>query len=252
MREIKNYIKVQSLEEAYDLNQVKTNCIIAGMLWVRTSAAPMGTAIDISGLGLDKIEENEKEIRIGAMVSLRSLELNKSINDYSNNAVKTAVKDIVGVQFRNLATVGGSIWGRFGFSDVLTVFLCMDTYVELYKGGIIPLTDFIEMPKDRDILLSIIVKKQPSRFSYMAVRNQSTDFPILTCAIAKMETEYRIAIGARPMAATLFKADTDMEEIASYVSDNIKTGSNSRGSAGYRKHLAKVLIERCLDQIGEC
>ena len=36
-----------------------------------------------------------------------------------------------------MATVGGSIWGRFGFSDVLTVFLAMDSYVELYKGGIV-------------------------------------------------------------------------------------------------------------------
>ena len=38
---------------------------------------------------------------------------------------------------RSMATVGGSIWGRFGFSDVLTVFLAMDSYVELYKGGIV-------------------------------------------------------------------------------------------------------------------
>ncbi|MFR6443921.1 MAG: hypothetical protein ACLUPB_15335 [Agathobacter rectalis] len=26
------------------------------------------------------------------------------------------------MQFRNVATVGGSIWGRFGFSDVMTIF----------------------------------------------------------------------------------------------------------------------------------
>ena len=34
-----------------------------------------------------------------------------------------------------MSTVGGSIWGRYGFSDVLTLFLAMDTWVELYKGG---------------------------------------------------------------------------------------------------------------------
>ena len=56
------------------------------------------------------------------------------MNTYTHDAVKNAVKDIVGVQFRNMATIGGSIWGRFGFSDVLTVFLAMDSYVELYKA----------------------------------------------------------------------------------------------------------------------
>ncbi|MCQ2553757.1 MAG: FAD binding domain-containing protein, partial [Clostridia bacterium] len=139
MREIRNYVKVQSLEEAYQLNQTKSNHIIGGMLWLRTSKLAMGTAIDLCNLGLDKIEETKEQFSIGAMVSLRALELNKALNEYSNNGVRDAVKDIVGVQFRNMATVGGSIWGRFGFSDVLTVFLSMDTYVELYKGGIMPL-----------------------------------------------------------------------------------------------------------------
>ena len=67
------------------------------------------------------------------MVSLRQLETDTGLNAYTQGAVKDAVKDIVGVQFRNLATVGGSIWGRFGFSDVLTVFLAMDTEVELFQ-----------------------------------------------------------------------------------------------------------------------
>ena len=65
--------------------------------------------------------------------------------------MKAAVKDIVGVQFRNMATVGGSLWGRFGFSDVLSVFLALDSYVELYKGGIVHLREFAKMPYDRDI-----------------------------------------------------------------------------------------------------
>ena len=51
-----------------------------------------------------------------------------------NGAFKEALRHIVGVQFRNTATVGGSVFPRYGFSDVLTVFASVDTYVELYKG----------------------------------------------------------------------------------------------------------------------
>ena len=75
-----------------------------------------------------------------------------------------------------MATIGGSIWGRFGFSDVLTVFLAMDSYVELYKGGIVSMADFVSMKMDNDILIRVIVKKRACQIAYMAVRNQSTDF----------------------------------------------------------------------------
>ena len=129
---IQKYVRAQSLEEAWQLNQNKRNRILGGMLWMRLGKGTVGTAIDLCDLGLDIIEETEDQFSIGAMATLRDLELHEGLNTYSANALRNAVKDIVGVQFRNMATVGGSIWGRFGFSDVLTVFLALDSYVELY------------------------------------------------------------------------------------------------------------------------
>ena len=35
MLNIQNYIKVESLDEAYELNQKKNNKIIGGMMWMR-------------------------------------------------------------------------------------------------------------------------------------------------------------------------------------------------------------------------
>lgn len=43
------------------------------------------------------------------MVTLRQIELHEGLNTWSQGAVKESVTHIVGVQFRNLATVGGSI-----------------------------------------------------------------------------------------------------------------------------------------------
>lgn len=120
---IQNYVRARSLEEAWQLNQNKRSRILGGMLWLRLGSGTVNTAIDLCNLGLDTIEETQEQFSIGAMVTLRDLELHPGLNDYSHHAVADAVKDIVGVQFRNMATVGGSIWGRFGFSDVLTVFL---------------------------------------------------------------------------------------------------------------------------------
>ena len=112
------------------------------------------------------------------MVTLRDLELDPGLNSYTDGAARESVRHIVGVQFRNLATVGGSIYGRYGFSDVLTMFLTMDSYVELYKGGIVSMADFVSMKMDNDILIRVIVKKRACQIAYMAVRTRA---PIFQC-----------------------------------------------------------------------
>ena len=170
MLNIREYVKVQSLEEAYELNQKRTNKVIGGMLWMKMGSRNIQKAIDLSGLGLDKIEETEEEFRIGCMTTLRDLELHPGLEAYTGGAMKESLRHIVGVQFRNLATVGGSIFGRFGFSDVLTLFLGLDTDVELYKGGIVPLSEFAWSKRDNDILVGLIVKKRPVQIVYQSLR----------------------------------------------------------------------------------
>ena len=257
---IQKYVRAQSLEEAWQLNQNKRSRILGGMLWMRLGKGSVGTAIDLCDLGLNTIEETEEQFSIGAMVTLRDLETHKGLNDYSGGAVANAVKDIVGVQFRNLATVGGSIWGRFGFSDVLTVFLAMDTYVELYMGGIIPLEQFNNMKKDNDILVRVIVKKTPCKIVYTAMRAQRTDFPVLACAVSCLNGEYRASVGARPARAQIYRDESKLvtaavtEEnaaaFAAFVAEKAPTEGNVRGSAAYRTHLIQVLVKRCMLELG--
>ena len=200
MMTIREYKRAESLEEAWQLNQKKNNRVIGGMIWLKMEKINVGTAIDLSGLGLDTIEETEEQFSIGAMVTLRQLELDAGLAAYTNGAVRESVRHIVGVQLRNLATVGGSIYSRFGFSDVLTLFLALNASVELYKGGIVPLAEYAARPYDRDILVRLIVKKENAEFFYQSVRNSQTDIPVLTCAAARLADGcYRIAIGARPL-----------------------------------------------------
>lgn len=109
------YVRAQSLDEAYELYQKKPNFVLGGMLWLKMKNKTLGTAIDLCDLGLDQIDEDENEFRIGAYATLRQIETHEALNAYTHGAIAESVRHIVGVQFRNVATVGGSIWGRFGF-----------------------------------------------------------------------------------------------------------------------------------------
>ena len=121
------YVRAESLEEAYGLYQKKIILFSAVCSGSKMRKRPFGTAIDLSDLGLDQIEEDEKEFRIGAYVSLRELETNEALNAYTKGAFAESVKHIVGVQFRNVATVGrqplGTLW-IFGCDDDLPCHGC--------------------------------------------------------------------------------------------------------------------------------
>ena len=256
MLNIQTYVRAKSLEEAYTLNQKRNARVLGGMLWLKMASNTVGTAIDLCELGLDTIEEDETGFTLGAMATLRMLEQHPGLATYTQNAAAKAVQDIVGVQFRNMATVGGSVWGRFGFSDVLTLLLAADARVNLYKAGTLPIETFAVMPYDRDLLVSVTVPKyRDAAFAYKAMRIQRTDLPVLNCALARLDGEYRLAVGARPGKAVLLRDENGLladgitpesaAAFAAYAAQNVPTGANARGSAEYRTHLVEVLTRRC-------
>ena len=107
MLKIKSYVKVNSIEEAYELNQKKTAIVLGGMVWLKMGNRNISTAIDLSGLGLAGIQETDEEFVIGCMTTLRELETDKRLNEYTQGAVRESVRHIVGVQFRLSAAVSG-------------------------------------------------------------------------------------------------------------------------------------------------
>lgn len=248
---ISQYQKASSIKEAWELNQKRTGSIIGGMGWMKMTTANVATAIDICDLGLDKIEENEDEFILGAMVSLRDMELHEGLNAYFENAFKESVRHIVGVQFRNCATIGGTVWLRPGFSDPITLLLALDTYVELYCGEdenkLIPLDEFCSMKKDNSVIVSIRIKKDGRKVVYKSFRNTATDFPVLAVAVAKCDQKYIASVGARPfLAKTVTGGDTD--ELVNKAKE-LKYQDNLRGTSEYRKMLAELLINKAVQEI---
>ena len=253
----KQYLLAQSLEEAYQANQKRSAAVVGGMCWMKMGRRQLQTVIDLSALGLDEITPTASGFAIGAMVTLRRLETHPGLEKAFGGAFAQAVRPIVGVQFRSCATVGGSVWGRFGFSDVLTVLLALDAKVELYPSGVIALEDFIKMPRDNQILVRVLVEADGRRAAAESCLNSATDFPVLVTAAARMaDGSWRLAVGARPQKAAVFADEKGIlsggvtpdsaRAFAEDVAARARFGSNIRAGEEYRREICQVLVRRGL------
>lgn len=248
---VQTYVLPKTLAEAYELNQKKGATVLGGCGWLKMSRRRIATAIDLSALGLDTIDENEREIAIGAMVTLRQLEMSDALRACFGSYIADSVRQIVGVQFRNCATVGGSVFARFGFSDVLTALLPLNAEVELVHAGRIPLAEFVNMPHNRDILVRVILPKTKVRAVYSSYRNTATDLPVVTVAAVRENDTLRVAVGARPEKAGLRVCPMPKKSELTDFHLRYSFSSNLRASADYRRHLAEVLLARALTELAE-
>lgn len=246
MAQYKNYVIAQTLDEAYALNAKKSTVIVAGNMWLRMCGMRRQTALDLSELGLDYIKEDEQGFTIGAMTTLRTMETHAALNAAFGGVFARAFEPIVGTQFRNGATVGGSVFSRFGFSDVSTLLLAMGAKVVTHARGEVPLDEFQKEKWDRDILTAIRIEKGRSA-AIESVRLSKTDIPVLVCAATADERGVRVVLGSRPARAVIVAEDARPEELDYMrMAADVPMGSNARASEAYRRKVAPVLMERAV------
>jgi len=256
---VKEYVMPKSIEEACNaLNERKGNCILGGGIWTQMSGRHICKAIDLSKLQLNYIDELEDSVRIGSNCTLRELETNRMISEIYGEYFQNCFKGIAGVQFRNMVTVGGSICGCYGFSDITASFLCLDAKLSFYKHGITALSFFINNKQSfkKDILLYAELPKKRNIAQYASFRANFNDIPIINTAVSVDRGQYRIVIGARPgiaqlaEKASLAAGEGVLPETAAMEAvEEMTFGSNMRGSKEYRKSLAEMLICDCIRKI---
>ena len=106
-----------------------------------------------------------------------------------------------------------------------------------------------ELRKNASEICRIWQDLQQRGYWLTSVRNQRTDFPVIACAVSQINGEYRASIGARPSRAMLIRGEKE-DGFAACVAENAPTEGNMRGSAAYRSHLIRVLVERSMNQLG--
>jgi len=260
--EVKELIRAIDAEAAYTLlNEFKGSKVMAGGAWMKLSVKSVDKLILLDDLNLDYIKEENEYLEIGAMTSLRTMEMHPTIKSLNSGILAKAIKSIMGVQVRNVATIGGSVMGRFAFSDILGALLVLDCRLYFHELHEISLFDFLQMPKvPRDILLSIKIKKSSGKGYFHKVSKTHLDFSLLNIAITKNEL-FKIAIGSRPQTATLAISTANFLNSQSVINEaiikkaveiaceEIKVSTNLRASKEYREVLLKTYLTRGLLEV---
>ena len=258
---VNEYYRASSLEDAYQKLQASPkNAIVAGGLWMKKMGQSYDSLIDLSKLGLDKISETKDEVIVGSMVSQRDFEDSKIVSFLFAGAPAFAVREVMGVNFRNLATIGGSIMGRYPFSDVITGLLPYDVELEFYPAQKMSLEEYLNYKgKLNAILIAVHIKKGEGKGFFKKVKTTALDFPIVNIAVAKVNKEYRVVVGARPMvAAKSYKAmeylnngGKDFAKAAELAVEELSFMDNKDASKEYRVDLAKVYVRRGLEEVSK-
>lgn len=251
-------LQPKTVAEAYELAQKhRLAPLMAGGCWIGLGKWRWPMVIDLSGLDLRYIREEENYYAIGAMATQGDVERFEPFHTYGRGILPKAVHPILGVQFRNMATMGGSVAARFGFSDILPALLALQAEVVLHNKGVMALAEYLTY-KERDVLIEIRVSKTPPAVALATLRKSVSDFPFLTGALRQDETGYHIYIGCRPslvreavQAGEILtqKGLAGLEEAMVAAASELAFQTNSHASAAYRQAMTKVLVKRLVQEV---
>lgn len=256
-----NLLRPTSLEEAYQMAiKHKFAPLLAGTCWTRLGRRIHPFAIDLSGLGLDYIRQEGSEIVIGAMATQAAVEKDPSLQALCGGVLPKAVHEILGVQFRNMATMGGSVAAKFGFSDIIPTLLALHADVILVQGGRMTLEEYVNNYKARDILVEIRIPHQEVPIAIEALRISRGDFPLLTGAVARHGHNYEVYIGTRPGPAVLATKASALltqegaeaaKKAGDLVAEELVFQSNSHASGQYRASMASNMVQRLVKEVAQ-
>ena len=229
-------LQPKTVEEAYELaTKNKTAPMLAGGCWLRLGRRTWPSVIDMASLDLRYVREEENEFVIGAMATQGDVERFEPLQQFCGGAVVKGVKEILGVQFRNTATMGGFKGGRMSMQDYMTY-------------------------RERDILMEIRIPKVDVPVAVEALRISRGDFPVLTGALRRDDKGVEVYIGTRPGVPQLAEKASALlsekglsaaKEAGQLASEELVYQSNSHASKEYRMEMVKAMVQRLAKEVAQ-
>jgi carbon-monoxide dehydrogenase medium subunit len=226
---------------------------------MRLRLAQPKALVDINGIKeLDHIKESGGKLHIGALT--RHVTIQHSAVVREKLPILADVAGEVGDnQVRNMGTMGGVIAHADAAGDYPTIALMLDAEIVTNRRTIAAKDFFKELFTTslgpEEIITEVVFPVANGPHKYIKFRRRLFDWAIVGAAAQKVDGGWRIGltnvaptpIRAKAVEEALHKGATP-EEAAQHASDGLSPSGDLRASPEYKKHLARVLTKRAIEQ----
>ena len=213
--------------------------------------------------GLDRLERRDGELLTGAMVRQRALERRQGLERELPLAA-AALPHVGHREVRNRGTVGGSLAHADPSAELGLVAAVLEaTLVARSAAGARELTgsEFAVGPfqtalQDGELLCEVRwpTARPGDGFAFHEVARRHGDFALCGVAAWVRRGERArvglLGVAPRPVVHEL-PVDADVVEAAGQIATGLEPSSDMHATSGYRRRLARVLLERCLRRAHE-
>lgn len=227
-------------------------------------AAP-AVLVDIGRLSdLSYVRDAGDHIAVGGLTRHRDLETSELLAAEAP-LLRHAASQVGDPQVRHRGTIGGSVAHGDGASDLPAVLLALRaTIVASGPGGERTIaiddffTGFLETALEpTEILTEIRVPKAGGAgWSFQKFQRRAQDWAIVGVALVRNGATGigLVNMGPRPLRAVAAEAAVDsgasVHDAAAVADEGTEPSADLNASVEYRRHLARVLVRRALDEAG--
>ena len=272
MRNVRNYVRPESVEDAVTFVQSTPNAVyLGGGAWtVAQGDSAIEAVVDLQGLGLDGIEGGLEDLQIGSMVRLQQLIDHADAGTVADGILAKAARFTQSRTLREQGTLGGTLMTGGSADPLTTALLVLDTALS-YADPVphtAPFSSFVayrdRLTKTKVLLTGLSIKRPAPRSSsaFEVVGRSPRDKPIV-CAAATVTVDEGL-----PVVLCIAVGGADIRPVRLYKTEHILRGQllnedrvaeacesalqelhpagDYRGSVEYRLAMTKVLVRRAV------
>jgi carbon-monoxide dehydrogenase medium subunit len=226
---------------------------------MRLRLAQPTALVDINNIkDLDHIKESGGKLHVGALVRHVTIQNSSVVKDKLPLLAEIA-GEVGDNQVRNMGTMGGVIAHADAAGDYPTLALMLDADIVTNRRTISARDFFKDLFTTAlgpdEIVTEVVFPVANGPHKYVKFRRRLFDWAIVGAAAQKMNGGWRIGltnVGPTPVRASAvekaLKDGAKAEEAAQHASDGLDPAGDLRASPEYKKHLARVLTKRAINQ----
>lgn len=271
---ITEYLRPKSLREALDLlaDEPSKNVAVGGGVTVVLSGAPRHVrAVDLAGVGLDKISLKDDVLELGAMVTLQNVICSAHAQKVAHGLLPRALRTAASEPIRRLITVGGNIVQCFYWATLPPLLLALGGRVHLRRAGhqrTLSVDEFFAQPPLRllapgELVTSVEIPVRSNVSAGFQKHTKTANDYALIHAVAVIEHERKkvkaarlvlsactsLPVRCREAEQVLVGKTLDLAtamEAARLAAHHVALRRDFRASSDYRRKAAAVLMQRAI------